>query len=87
MPSNSAKISAIRKIAELAALFPSIRDIPAKLVCAQFPAHAEFLKKHLANDRRRAELESKLKAYRLDTFSQYDFPGIAARIAEHDKAF
>ena len=87
MPPHSANIPAIRKTAELAALFPSTRDIPAKLVCAQFTAHEDFLKTYLSNDRRRTELEDKLKAYRLDTFSQYDFPGIAARVAEHDKAF
>ncbi len=87
MPPHSANIPAIRKTAELAALFPSTHDIPAKLVCAQFTTHVEFLKTYLANDRRRAELEDKLKAYRLDTFSQYDFPGISARIKEHDKAF
>ncbi len=87
MPPHSANIPAIRKTAELTALFPSTHDIPAKLVDAKFTAHAEFLKTCLANDRRRTALEDKLKAYRLDTFSQYDFPGIAARVAEHDKAF
>ena len=87
MPPHSANIPAIRKTAELAALFPAVRDIPANLVCAQFPSHAEFLKAYLADDRRRAELESRLKPYRLDVFPQYDFPGIAARIAEHEKAF
>ena len=87
MTPQSANIPAIQKTAELTALFPSTRDIPAKLVCAQFPAHAEFLKTYLANDRRRTVLEDKLKMYRLDSFSQYDFPGIAARIAEHEKKF
>ena len=87
MPPHSANIPAILRTAELVALFPSAHDIPAKLVCAQFTSHAEFLKTYLANDRRRAELEDNLKAYRLDTFSQYDFSGIAARVAEHDKAF
>ncbi len=87
MPPHSANIPAIRKTAELTALFPTTHDIPAKLVYAHFPANEEFLRTYLANDRRRAELEDKLKAYRLDTFSQYDFPGIAARVAEHDKAF
>ncbi|MBP5586839.1 MAG: DUF3320 domain-containing protein [Lentisphaeria bacterium] len=87
MPPHSANIPAIRKTAELAALFPSVRDIPSSLVCAQFPAHAEFLKKYLADDRRRAGLENKLNAYRLDTFPQYDFPGIAARVEENDRAF
>ena len=87
MPPHSANIPAIRKTSELVALFPTVRDIPANLVCAMFPSHAEFLKAYLVDDRRRVELESKLKAYRLDTFSQYDFPGIAARIAEHEKAF
>lgn len=87
MPPHSANIPAIRKTAELTELFPSTHDIPANLVCAQVESHAEFLRTYLADDRRRTELEDKLKAYRLDTFSQYDFQGIAARIAEHDKAF
>ena len=87
MPPQSANIPAIRKTAELTALFPATHDIPAKLIDADFQAHAEFLKTCLANDRRRAELEARLKSYRLDTFPQYDFPGVAARIAEHDKAF
>jgi hypothetical protein len=88
MPPDTAKnIPAIRRTAELTAFFPSVRDIPAALVCAQFKEHAEFLKNYLANDHRRAELENKLKAYRLDVFPQYDFPGIAARVAEHGKAF
>ena len=86
-PPYIANIPAIRKTAELAALFPNVRDIPTSLVCAQFPSHAEFLKQYLADDRRRAELENKLNAYRLDTFPQYDFPGIAARVAENDNAF
>ena len=87
MPPHSANIPAIGKTAELAALFLAAPNIPAEFVCADFRSRIDTLKTWLRNDARRMELEEKLGAYRPDTFPQYDFPGIAARIEANEKAF
>ena len=87
MPPHSANIPAIGKTAELAALLLSASDIPAGLVRDDFAACAVFLKQYLADSRRRAELETRLCAYRLDLFPQYDFPGIAGQLAQNEQSF
>ena len=86
MPPESASIPAIAKTAEIAALLTSSSDIPAGLVCSGYAARIEFLKNYLRDDRRRAELESRLSAYRTEVFPQYDFEGVKARIEANEQS-
>ena len=62
-------------------------DIPGAFFCDEFPEKVEFISSYAENAKRLAELKEKLHNYRLEHFSDFDFSGIAERIAQNENAF
>ena len=84
------QLNDINTIYQTAALLEAVKnsaDIPGAFFCDEFPEKVEFVHIFAENASRLAALKEKLKNYRLETFTEYDFYGITDRIARNEAAF
>ena len=62
-------------------------DIPGAFFSEEFPEKVQFISAYAENAKTLVQLKEKLKNYRLDVFTEFDFPGIAERIEQNEKTF
>ena len=62
-------------------------DIPGAFFTDEFQEKVKFISAYAANAKTLAQLKEKLKNYRLENFTEFDFAGIAERIAQNENSF
>ena len=80
-------MDSVYRLAILTELFKHCGDIPENFLDGDFAKHAEFVSGYAANAVCCWELGEKLKNYRLESFPDFDFPGIAERLERNDRSF
>ncbi|MBR7108092.1 MAG: DUF3320 domain-containing protein [Lentisphaeria bacterium] len=80
-------ISGIYQTAVLLEAVKNSEDIPGAFFSEEFPEKVKFIVSYAENAGNLAFLKEKLKNYRLETFTDWDFSGIEERIARNEAAF
>lgn len=80
-------VNVIYRTAVLLETIKNSEDIPKAFFSEEFPEKVEFISSYAENAKNLVLLKEKLKNYRLETFADFDFPGIAERIEQNEAAF
>lgn len=83
-------IHAVMDIYQTALIMEELKeydDIPGAFFCDEFSEKVDFITKFSARVQCLPELRNKLHSYRLEKFTDFDFAGIAERIARNEGSF
>ena len=83
-------LNAVNDIYLTALLLQTIKkcgDIPEAFFADGFPGKVKFILMYAENAKKLARLKEDLKNYRLEKFTEFDFEGIAERIAQNKNSF
>ncbi len=84
---NLKDVNVIYRMAVLLEMVKNSEDIPGSFFSEEFPLKMKYISAYAENAQNLARLKEKLKSYRIDTFAEFDFPGIAERIEQNEAAF
>ena len=81
------EVNVIYRMAVLLEIIKNSEDIPGAFFSEEFPEKMEFISSYAENAKTLVLLKEKLKNYRLEVFTEFDFSGIAERIEQNETAF
>ena len=84
---NLKDVNTIYQTAVLLEVVKNSEDIPGAFFCEEFPKKMDFIASYAENAKNLTILKEKLKNYRLETFTEFDFSGIEERIVQNETAF